>query len=185
MVTGDGSITARVVSQTNTNVWAKAGVMFRESHQRVRRAHPCVSCSIRCAPARPPSLDVTSGPIVTAPYWVRMVRALPLPITPPMATPGPRWASTPSRWPLRPTSVWPSAAMPTAPWGPDFVFDNVTVVAATTGTRISTDGAHGAGGDEPCGHQPHAELERGHRLRIRAAPASGVTTCIATAAPRR
>ena len=30
-LTGDGSITARVVSQTNTNVWAKAGVMFRET----------------------------------------------------------------------------------------------------------------------------------------------------------
>src|ERR1051325_10079280 len=30
-LTGDGSITARVVSQTNTNPWAKAGVMIRES----------------------------------------------------------------------------------------------------------------------------------------------------------
>ena len=30
-LTGDGSITARVVSQSNTNPWAKAGVMFRET----------------------------------------------------------------------------------------------------------------------------------------------------------
>jgi regulation of enolase protein 1 (concanavalin A-like superfamily) len=29
--TGDGQIIARVASQTNTNVWAKAGVMFRET----------------------------------------------------------------------------------------------------------------------------------------------------------
>lgn len=28
---GDGSITAHVVSQSNTNAWAKAGVMFRQS----------------------------------------------------------------------------------------------------------------------------------------------------------
>ncbi len=30
-LTGDGSITAQVVSLTNTNAWAKAGVMFRDS----------------------------------------------------------------------------------------------------------------------------------------------------------
>ena len=38
------------------------------------------------------------------------------------------------------------------------VFDNVTVARCDpTGTRHpGTDGAHGAGGDEPCGHQPHA-----------------------------
>jgi regulation of enolase protein 1 (concanavalin A-like superfamily) len=32
-LTGDGQITARVSSQTNTNAWAKAGVMFRDGLQ--------------------------------------------------------------------------------------------------------------------------------------------------------
>ncbi|MHC4554196.1 MAG: glycoside hydrolase family 3 protein [Planctomycetota bacterium] len=30
-ITGDTSISARVISQTNTNIWAKSGVMFRET----------------------------------------------------------------------------------------------------------------------------------------------------------
>jgi len=80
-LTGDGSITARVVSQTNTNAWAKAGVMIRET---------LVAGSTNAfVPVTPQngvvfqdrattggsSATITFGPIVAAPYWVRLVRA--------------------------------------------------------------------------------------------------------------
>ena len=80
-LSGDGSITARVVSQSNTNGWAKAGVMFREtlapgatdayavitpSNGAVFQARPTTNAE---------SIDITYGPIVEAPYWLRVVRA--------------------------------------------------------------------------------------------------------------
>ena len=79
-LSGDGSITARVVSQSNTNGWAKAGVMFREtlapgatdayavitpSNGAVFQARPTTNAE---------SIDITYGPIVQAPYWLRVVR---------------------------------------------------------------------------------------------------------------
>src|SRR6185437_13962351 len=81
LFSGDGSITARVVSQTNTNAWAKAGVMFRET-----LATGSTNTFVAVTPAngivfqgRPTtggsSTTFAYGPIVTAPYWVRLVRA--------------------------------------------------------------------------------------------------------------
>jgi chitodextrinase/regulation of enolase protein 1 (concanavalin A-like superfamily) len=80
-LTGDGSITARVVSQSNTNVWAKAGVMFRETLAAgATNAFAAITPSSGVVyQVRPTtgaaSFDVTYGPIVATPYWVRMVRA--------------------------------------------------------------------------------------------------------------
>jgi hypothetical protein len=81
LFTGDGSITARVVSQTNTNTWAKAGVMFRET-----LATGSTNTFVAVTPAngivfqgRPTtggsSTTFNYGPLVAAPYWVRLVRA--------------------------------------------------------------------------------------------------------------
>lgn len=79
-LTGDGSITARVVSQTNTNPWAKAGVMIRES-----LAAGSTYAAVEVTPAEGVSLQdrtltnssalSTLGPFAKAPYWVRVVRA--------------------------------------------------------------------------------------------------------------
>jgi regulation of enolase protein 1 (concanavalin A-like superfamily) len=78
--TGDGTITARVVSQTNTNVWAKAGVMFRETV-----AAGSSFAGIFIAVANPSLIEAragtgasavsTKGAQVKAPYWVRLTRA--------------------------------------------------------------------------------------------------------------
>ena len=78
--TGDGTITARVVSQTNTNVWAKAGVMFRET-----LAAGSSFAGIFIAVANPSLIEAragtgasavsTKGAQVKAPYWVRLTRA--------------------------------------------------------------------------------------------------------------
>jgi chitodextrinase len=80
-LTGDGSITARVVSQTNTDPWAKAGVMFRET-----LAIGSTNAFVPVTPANGVIFQGRSipggastvfihGPIVTAPYWVRLTRA--------------------------------------------------------------------------------------------------------------
>ena len=78
--TGDGTITARVVSQTNTNAWAKAGVMFRET-----LGAGSSFAAVVIAYANPSLVEArigtgkaavsTAGTVVKAPYWVRLTRA--------------------------------------------------------------------------------------------------------------
>jgi regulation of enolase protein 1 (concanavalin A-like superfamily) len=78
--TGDGTITARVVSQTNTNAWAKAGVMFREtlgagsSFAAVVIAYDNPSL-IEARMGTGKAAVSTAGTKVKAPYWVRLTRA--------------------------------------------------------------------------------------------------------------
>jgi regulation of enolase protein 1 (concanavalin A-like superfamily) len=78
---GDGSITARVVSQTDTYYWAKAGVMIRET-----LAAGATNALVAITPSNGvvyqarsatggSSADITFGPIVHTPYWLRVVRA--------------------------------------------------------------------------------------------------------------
>ena len=78
-LSGNGSITARVDSQTNTNAWAKAGVMIRESldpgspHAAVVvTPSNGVSFPYRSAAAGA-SLQTNSAGL-TVPYWVRLTR---------------------------------------------------------------------------------------------------------------
>ena len=80
-LSGDGSITARVVSQTNTNSWAKAGVMFRETLSAgATNAATLVTpgngvvFQTRATTGANYSASI-SGPAAAAPYWVRLVRA--------------------------------------------------------------------------------------------------------------
>lgn len=81
LLTGDGTITARIVSQTNTDPWAKAGVMFRETLTTGSRF------AAMLIPYNNPAIleaRVTTGAndlgtqttqIKPAPYWVRLTRA--------------------------------------------------------------------------------------------------------------
>ncbi|MBV9724111.1 MAG: hypothetical protein JO299_02955, partial [Gammaproteobacteria bacterium] len=80
-LSGDGSITARIVSQSNSNSWAKAGVMFREALTAA-----ATNAFVAMTPAngivfqdRPAtgaaSATVAYGPKVLPPYWLRLVRA--------------------------------------------------------------------------------------------------------------
>ena len=78
-LTGDGSLTTRVVSQQNTNAWGKAGVMMRETLD-ADSAH----ASMFVTPGRGLSFQrrqftgglssATTTGSATAPYWVRIVR---------------------------------------------------------------------------------------------------------------
>jgi regulation of enolase protein 1 (concanavalin A-like superfamily) len=78
--TGDGEIIAKVNSVQKTDPWAKAGVMFRESLTATStHAMTVISAGAGAAFQRRNITGGTSvntaGPNVTAPYWVRMVRA--------------------------------------------------------------------------------------------------------------
>lgn len=78
-LSGDGEIQARVTSQTNTNPWAKAGVMIRETlNANSRHVMTVITPGNGVSFQRRSSTGGTSlsttvaGP--RAPYWVRVVR---------------------------------------------------------------------------------------------------------------
>lgn len=79
-MTGDCEVRAQVASLTNTNPWAKAGVMIRESTAaNARNAFACVTAmngsGAQARTATGAATSYTSGPWVSAPHWVRLVRA--------------------------------------------------------------------------------------------------------------
>ena len=79
-VMGDGSITARVVSQTNTSGFAKAGVMIRETlgagaTNALMEITPSNGARLQARTTTGASAVSTLGPLVAAPYWVRVTRA--------------------------------------------------------------------------------------------------------------
>ncbi|MCK5686205.1 DUF2341 domain-containing protein, partial [bacterium] len=78
-LTGDGEIIARVVSMTDNNSWAKAGVMMRESLDKgSRHAFMCISYSNGASFQRRSSIggdsSNTTTPGYSCPYWVKLVR---------------------------------------------------------------------------------------------------------------
>ena len=77
--TGDGQITARVISLDNTNSWAKAGVMIRDSLTPAS-AHGMMvvtagnGAAFQWRLADPGNMGNQNIGGITAPYWVRIVR---------------------------------------------------------------------------------------------------------------
>ena len=78
---GDGSIVARVDSVGASDVWAKAGVMIRESLDVSAAAHamvvvtPSSGLSFQTPPGRPARpVPSTTEAGLTAPYWVKLTR---------------------------------------------------------------------------------------------------------------
>jgi hypothetical protein len=79
VLTGDGEIRARVASVQNTNAWAKAGVMVRESLAADARhamavMTPGYGFAFQRRTAVTGASTTTGVGGVVAPYWVRMVR---------------------------------------------------------------------------------------------------------------
>ena len=77
---GDGTIVARVASQQNTDGWAKAGVMIRETLNADATfvdmlLTPSNGAVFQYRTTTGGSASTTGGPTVTAPYWVKLVRA--------------------------------------------------------------------------------------------------------------
>jgi subtilisin family serine protease/regulation of enolase protein 1 (concanavalin A-like superfamily) len=81
VLTGDGQLTARVTGLTNTNAWAKAGVMFRETlGANSRHALMCVTVANGTALQRRTNTGGASSSTSgsggsTLPRWVRIVRS--------------------------------------------------------------------------------------------------------------
>jgi hypothetical protein len=76
---GDSRIVARVASQSNSNAWAKAGAMFRETLGAGSTfvdmvITPGNGAAFQYRPTTSASAVHVAGPVVTAPYWVRLVR---------------------------------------------------------------------------------------------------------------
>lgn len=76
---GDGSIMTRVTSIANTNSWAKAGVMIRESlDANARHAMVAVTAGNGVAFQRRTTTGGssvhTAGAVISAPYWVKLTR---------------------------------------------------------------------------------------------------------------
>ena len=81
-LTGNGSIIARVTTQTNTDPWAKAGVMLRDSLAAgSKHAFMCITPGNGAAFQRRTSTgggsdnNHTGGGSATVPYWVRLTRS--------------------------------------------------------------------------------------------------------------
>ncbi|MGB2866535.1 MAG: LamG domain-containing protein [Sedimentisphaerales bacterium] len=79
MLTGPGSIVAKVESVQNTNVWAKAGVMIRETLEGgSKHAFSCVTPGSGVSFQSRPDTGAASANfnqgVFTAPYWVKLER---------------------------------------------------------------------------------------------------------------
>jgi hypothetical protein len=80
-LSGAGSIIAKVVSVDNTDPWAKAGVMIRETlNPNSAHAFACITPGNGVAMQYRPSTGGTSGNYnqtgVAAPYWVKLERSV-------------------------------------------------------------------------------------------------------------
>ena len=79
-LSGDGSIEARIGSIQNTNAWAKAGVMIRESlDPGSKHAHMLASAAkgdaLQWRPTTGGASLTASGSLSAPPRWVRLVRS--------------------------------------------------------------------------------------------------------------
>jgi hypothetical protein len=98
MLTGAGSIVAKVVSVDNTNVWAKAGVMIRESLEPGSKyAFMCVTPASGVSfqyrlNSDEDALSTTQAGI-TAPYWVKVERSISGSFTASISTNGTTWVA--------------------------------------------------------------------------------------------
>ncbi len=78
-MTGDAEIVAKVNSVQNTDVWAKAGVMIREtltagSEQALMAITSASGAAFQRRVSTAGASTHTAGASVTAPYWVRLTR---------------------------------------------------------------------------------------------------------------
>jgi type II secretory pathway pseudopilin PulG len=78
-LSGDGQIVARVVDMTNTNEWAKAGVMIREtltggSKHAMMVVTPGNGTAFQRRTTTDGASTTSAGSSVTDPYWVKLTR---------------------------------------------------------------------------------------------------------------
>ncbi|HEY3320739.1 MAG TPA: endo-1,3-alpha-glucanase family glycosylhydrolase [Planctomycetota bacterium] len=134
---GDGQIVARVVTVQNTDPWAKAGVMIREttavdSKFALMAVTPGYGTAFQRRLATTGTCTNTSGATAVAPYWVKLVRAGTM-LTAYQSADGVTWATVGSDTLSMTTSVYAGLAV-TAHNNTLLnasTFDNVTVSTST------------------------------------------------------
>ncbi|HEY2434450.1 MAG TPA: Ig-like domain-containing protein [Vicinamibacterales bacterium] len=139
-LTGDGTIVARVASIQAVNAWTKAGVMIRNSTSpsSAQAFMLVASSAAKGAPFQRRTADgnmtsvSTTGPLVTAPYWVKLVRAGAL-ITASVSADGAAWTQVGSdTFSLNATiRVGLGVSSHVAGSNATATFDNVTVTPAS------------------------------------------------------
>jgi hypothetical protein len=147
MLTGAGSIVAKVNSVQNTNAWAKAGVMIREtlnpdSAHAMMVVTPASGISFQRRPGTgQTSLDTTTAGIV-APYWVKIDRDLAGNFTASSSTNGTTWTmqGTPENIPMV-SNIYIGLAVTSHDTALtcEAVFSNVTTTGNVTGQWTDQD----------------------------------------------
>ena len=98
MLTGAGSIVARVESVNNTNAWAKAGVMIRESLEPGSKyAFACITPASGASFQYRLNSDTDAASAteagITAPYWVKLERSISGSFSASVSTNGSTWVA--------------------------------------------------------------------------------------------
>jgi len=149
MLTGAGSIVAKVQSIENTNAWAKAGVMIRESlSPDSAHAFACITPANGVAAQGRPSTGGTSFNTnqtgITAPYWVKLERSISGNFTVSHSANGTTWqqvtGATPQNIPMG-SNVYIGLALTShnAAQTCQAVFSNVTTTGSVTGQWANQD----------------------------------------------
>jgi hypothetical protein len=146
MLTGAGTIIARVVSVENTDVWAKAGVMIREtlnpdSSHAMMVVTPGSGASFQRRPGTgTTSLNTDSAGIV-APYWVKIERSISGNFTGSISTNGTTWTMVGSENIQMSANAYIGLAVTAhnATATCQAVFTNVTTTGNVTGQWASQD----------------------------------------------
>ena len=147
MLTGAGSIVARVGSVQETNAWAKAGVMIRETlNPDSAHAMMVVTPAQGISFQRRPGTGVTSLHSTTAgieaPYWVKIERDLAGNFTASSSTNGTTWTmqGTPENIPMG-SNIFIGLALTShdAALACEAVFSNVTTTGTVTGQWTNQD----------------------------------------------
>jgi hypothetical protein len=112
MLTGPGSITAKVVSVSNTDPWAKAGVMIRETlDPDSKHALACITPSSGVASEGRVDTGGASFSLsqtrITAPYWIKLERSAAGDYTVTHSADGITWAPVEG---ALPQGIWMEAA---------------------------------------------------------------------------
>ena len=148
MLTGAGTIIARVDSIENTNDWAKAGVMIRESlNPDSAHAFACITPANGVASQGRPSGGAsfnTNESGITAPHWIKLERNISGNFTVTHSTNGTNWqqvaGSTPQNIPMG-TNVYIGLALTSHDTALtcQAVFSNVMITGNVSGQWINQD----------------------------------------------
>jgi len=146
MLTGTGSMIARVVSVENTDVWAKAGVMIREtlnpdSSHATMVITPGSGASFQRRPGTAATSANTDSAGITAPYWVKIERDLAGNFTGSISTNGTTWTMVGTENIPMSSNTYIGLAVTAhnAAEACEAVFTNVTIAGNVTGQWVNQD----------------------------------------------